>query len=297
MNQVNRIAIGLCAFAVGAAAQDPVALDKMKAEVQAKLTEAMTTISVAGVMGKQVTGSPYSADEVRETTQVLADGTHIHNQNTTTVYRDGEGRIRRETPNNIEIFDPVAGVSYTLNPKTQTGRKMPVNLRVPSAAYTIKPDTMRQGQVGFAFSTSADGPQPVVLSDTIQAAKKTLDEQQAVAYKVGVAAGRLAQQKSGNREDLGQQVIEGVVSQGTRTTMTIDANTIGNDRPIQVINESWFSPDLQMTVMTKHTDPRTGEEVFRVTNIRRGEPGIGLFQPPAGYQITEPTQRSLTVSK
>ena len=52
--------------------------------------------------------------------------------------------------------------------------------------------------------------------------------------------------------------------------------------------ESWYSDELQMVVMTKHSDPRTGDESFRVTNIRRGEPGAYLFQAPAGYQIAEP---------
>ena len=68
---------------------------------------------------------------------------------------------------------------------------------------------------------------------------------------------------------------------------TIEAGKIGNDRPIQVTNENWYSEELQMTVLTKHSDPRTGDESFRMTNIHRGEPGAYLFQPPAGYQINE----------
>jgi hypothetical protein len=88
-------------------------------------------------------------------------------------------------------------------------------------------------------------------------------------------------------EPLGKQMIEGVNAAGTRSVSTIEAGAIGNDRPIQVTSESWYSEELQMAVMSKHSDPRTGDESFRVTNINRGEPAAYLFQPPAGYQINE----------
>src|SRR5258707_5585285 len=66
------------------------------------------------VMGPAVKGAPYSAEEVNESEQILGDGTRIHNENRTKIYRDGEGRVRRETPDQISISDPVAGVSYIL---------------------------------------------------------------------------------------------------------------------------------------------------------------------------------------
>ena len=82
-------------------------------------------------------------------------------------------------------------------------------------------------------------------------------------------------------------MIEGVNAEGTRNVSTIDAGTIGNDRPIQITSESWYSDELQMVVMSKHSDPRTGDESFRLTNINRSEPAAYLFQAPAGYQINE----------
>ena len=82
-------------------------------------------------------------------------------------------------------------------------------------------------------------------------------------------------------------MVEGVNGEGTREVSTIAAGTIGNDRPIQVSTESWYSAELQMNVMTKHSDPRTGDESFRLTNISRSEPAAYLFQAPAGYQINE----------
>jgi hypothetical protein len=291
-------------FGICAAAQDPAqAQDKLKKlaeELQTQMRTAVLRVE-GSVMGKQVTGAPYSAVEVRETTQVLADGTRIHNENSTTVYRDGEGRMRRETPNEITIFDPVAGFSYSLNPKNLTARKMPMNVGVsgggrggvravlsgtpPNVIYSTATST--NGDVRVFTSTSGQQLDPAQED-------KLKTEKMAAAFQSGQTAGTLQaaagqiKLKAGNREDLGQQVIEGVASQGTRNTMTFDTNAIGNDRPIQVVSETWTSPDLQTTVMTKHNDPRTGEETFRLTNIRRGEPGADLFQPPANYQIISP---------
>jgi hypothetical protein len=81
--------------------------------------------------------------------------------------------------------------------------------------------------------------------------------------------------------------MEGVVAQGTRTTRTIETGAIGNDRPITIVSERWFSPQLQTVMMTKQNDPRSGEIVFRLSNVKLGEPDASLFQVPAGYQVTE----------
>ena len=88
-------------------------------------------------------------------------------------------------------------------------------------------------------------------------------------------------------EDLGTQTVEGVSAVGTRTTFTIPAGQIGNERAIEIIDERWFSPDLQTTVMTRHSDPRSGETVFRLTSINRPEPEHSLFEVPVGYVVTE----------
>jgi hypothetical protein len=88
-------------------------------------------------------------------------------------------------------------------------------------------------------------------------------------------------------ESLGRQTIEGVAADGTRTTETIPAGAIGNEQQIQIVSESWYSQDLQVTVLSKHFDPRMGRIVFRLTNISRGVPSPSLFQAPADYQISE----------
>ena len=87
------------------------------------------------------------------------------------------------------------------------------------------------------------------------------------------------------KEELGKQIIEGVEADGTRTTVTIPAGEIGNERPIEIVSERWYSPELQMVIMTKHSDPRSGETTYRLTNISRTEPAKSLFEVPADYTL------------
>ena len=123
---------------------------------------------VGAVKGMTVKGAPYSAEEVNETSQVLADGTRIHRENRTTVYRDSEGRTRRETPDNITITDPVANVTYFLDPKTMTGQK----LAMAAGNFTFfrtSSDRLpaANGETAtFSFHTTADGPATIVVNGT-----------------------------------------------------------------------------------------------------------------------------------
>jgi hypothetical protein len=93
--------------------------------------------------------------------------------------------------------------------------------------------------------------------------------------------------RDAQKESLGTQVIEGVQAEGTRTTMTIPAGAIGNELPIQIVSERWYSPELRTVVMSKHSDPRMGDTVYRLTNINRSEPARSLFEAPADYTVAE----------
>src|SRR5450759_838848 len=319
MNRLVHIAAAGALLVFGAAAQDAERTAKLKAELEANVVQMKM---VGAVRGTSVKGAPYSAEAVNETNQMLADGTRIHRENRTTVYRDSEGRTRSESPDSVTITDPVANVTYLLNPKTMTGQK----LSMSSGSFSF----VRSGNMGAAISgdststfsirTSADGPATITLNgvpldekavaEAMAKAKASGSIQTLISERrevttsggsgVGIGTGaataggvmdsaliRVALKKSPG-ESLGKQMVEGVNAEGTREVSTIAAGAIGNDRPIQVSTESWYSAELQMNVMTKHSDPRTGDESFRLTNIRRGEPGAYLFQAPAGYQINEP---------
>lgn len=86
-------------------------------------------------------------------------------------------------------------------------------------------------------------------------------------------------------ESLGKQMIEGVEAEGTRSTVTFPAGAMGNERPINIVSERWYSPELQTVVMTKHSDPRFGETSYRLTNINRNEPARMLFEVPSDYTL------------
>jgi hypothetical protein len=263
--------------------------------------------------GKIVKGAPYSAESVTETIQTLADGNRIINRMTSQVYRDSEGRTRRdqslkglgifgsgEEPfQTIFINDPVAGVTYTLDSRSRIAHKS-----VPFRFEFMKPGTagaatVMEGQrfefrvaPGAAAAASsgnvivtapAAAPMPhpdVDLTSKTQAAGVTAGATYVFGTKPGAKANEV-------KEDLGKQMIEGVVAEGTRTTVTIPAGEIGNERPIEIVSERWYSPELQLVVMTRHSDPRNGESTYKLTNINRTEPAKSLFEVPSDYTVKE----------
>jgi hypothetical protein len=225
----------------------------------------------APVMGKTVRGAPYSADEITESLQVLADGTRISHQSKATVYRDSQGRVRRESPDKIVIFDTVIGYSYTLDPKTMTVERLLMG-------------TLVNRQKRILIWRTDITPNPEVTARAKAELDANVAELKANLDQLGEALAKLARRNNPLTESLGQRVIEGLTADGTRATETIETGAVGNDRPIQVVYETWISPDLQTVVMTKHTDPRTGEDTFRLANVHHGEPAPDLFLVPADYK-------------
>ena len=88
-------------------------------------------------------------------------------------------------------------------------------------------------------------------------------------------------------ENLGTQLIEGVAAEGRRTTTTWAVGSVGNDREIVATNETWFSKQLGVAVLTKNSDPRSGDTTIKLTNISLAEPDPALFMPPADYEIKD----------
>lgn len=77
--------------------------------------------------------------------------------------------------------------------------------------------------------------------------------------------------------------IEGLRANGERTTWTIEAGKLGNEKPIEIVREVWTSPELMVTVATRDFDPRSGEVVYRLANLKRGEPDPALMKVPADF--------------
>jgi hypothetical protein len=307
MKRLIQTVAALPLFAIGAAAQDTVQLDVLKKKLMDEQTVKLNMVgAVAGPLQK---GMPYSADEITEVNQVLGDGTKIHRETKVSVYRDSEGRTRRETPDNITITDPVAGTTYMVNPKTNAVRKLQTanNYFYRSAgAMTAGIPAMGEGAPTTFSVDTADGQtniavngkqlDPKAVQELIAKAKAegsaetkagfVLADGPVNGYAFATGARRvMISSKAG--ESLGKKNIEGVIADGTRNAETIEAGAIGNDRPIQVVNEHWFSEELGMMVYSKRSDPRTGDEIFRLTNIRRGDPPAYLFQAPAETHSNE----------
>ncbi|HET9530983.1 MAG TPA: hypothetical protein VFQ92_11565 [Blastocatellia bacterium] len=244
--------------------------------------------------GKLVKGAPYSAEAVTEHVQMLADGNRIVRRSAAAVYRDTEGRTRHEQtlrsvgpyavagdpPQMVFINDPVAGFNYILNPRDRSARKIGRpqskimgeggNVAVWVGEPEMAEKMAREEALAAGARLRSPAP-PVVVSS---------------ATAVTVESGEAEIDKP-KTESLGKQMIEGVEAEGTRTTITIPAGKIGNEMPILIISESWYSPELQVVVMTRHSDPRFGEQSYRLTGINRSEPAKSLFEVPSDYTVKE----------
>jgi len=220
-----------------------------------------------------VLGAPYSATITNESVQTLADGNRLVQTSTGTTARDSQGRTRQDTvlppignlsaanaPHLIFIHDPVAQTSYTLNLTEKTAQKMPA---LPLLAGSTTGVTGATVTMRVIEGNGAPLPPSDAMPTTMAApAPGIFFEKHLIT----------SEQDQGNTEDLGSQTIEGVLVNGVRTTHTIPAGQIGNDRPIAIATEVWTSPDLKTVVYSKRSDPRMGEQTFRLTNIVRTEP-------------------------
>ncbi|HXU35957.1 MAG TPA: hypothetical protein VN937_06305 [Blastocatellia bacterium] len=210
---------------------------------------------------KAVKGAPFSAQVTFDTTQTLANGVHVSHKMTGMLYRDSEGRTRQELPRDgapeiVFINDNVAGARYDVNMLQRTVTKLDVS--------------------------------EVRLNGEIETRSRVRRENEEREQKEKMTA-RRAQGKEPQRkvESLGSQTFEGLQAEVTRFTITIPAGSEGNDQPFDIVSERWFSPELQIAVMGKRNDPRSGEVVYRLTNINRSEPSHALFEAPADFTVTE----------
>lgn len=277
---------------------------------------------------RTVKGAPYTADAVTETIQVLADGNRIVRRTTFAIARDGEGRTRREqafgmignfAPANpseamrsVFINDPVARTNFVLEPRTRTARKTPYfefsGLPTGENFKFGKP-----GDLDLLIKNSANlfkgEPERIVIVKENKNGVETTKEykgKEADEYlarergKISGAARVNVLRKAApqaNTEKLGTETIEGVEAEGTRTTTTIEAGKIGNERPIVITSERWYSPQLQTVVMTKRNDPRHGETIYKLTNINRSEPARTLFEVPSDYKVEDAPARPFRIRK
>ncbi len=141
-----------------------------------------------------------------------------------------------------------------------------------------------------AFSLGNESQKLIFITDSIENTQYFLDASRKIARKISLSGMNRPPAPpfaEGERktESLGKNVLEGVKVEGTRTTIDIPAGSVGNAKPLQIVAERWFSEELQTVVLSRHVDPLLGEQVFRLTNIRRIEPAKEFFVVPSDYKI------------
>jgi hypothetical protein len=226
---------------------------------------------VVGFQGnfEVVKNQPYKAQATTETRRTLADGSHITQSTTAMVARDSEGRTVNaqkagDSLTVTTIFDPVAKTHIDYNSDTRIAHV----LALPSSTASPSQVTVAMGAPVAGF---AAGPLSGNVAFSVQA--------RAVSSPL---AG-----KHTTTEPLGTKTIEGIQVTGTRTTSTIPAGTIGNEKDLTTTREEWYSSELKLVVQSTQNDPRFGQTTYTLNDIQQGSPDEGLFQVPADYKIEE----------
>jgi hypothetical protein len=229
----------------------------------------------------------------------------------------GPWAVSGEAPVMTTINDPVSGAHYNLNSSTKIAHKMMppqsmffgqdaksaaelkakmkerLKLKAANSAEAgvneVAPNTGVVNGVVLTRSSVAAGIQAERVGEAAPAAPRAFISSIGPGVPMAGVNGVFGWSGEGevNTESLGTQTIEGVVANGQRVTVTIQAGKIGNERPIVTVNERWYSPELQTLVFSKNSDPRLGETTYRLTNIDRNEPDPSLFQVPADYTVEE----------
>jgi hypothetical protein len=252
---------------------------------------------------------------VTRTTKVLADGTKITKESKSKIYRDSEGRTRREiglgmlgpleaegeAVTTVTINDPVAKRVYVMRKGSKTARK--IELLQPEHSVTVE-----ESQESVSESTQGEKHKVKIVRMTGKDMEKgALASGENVWVETGVIAGEphvvgehdftvaaphmmVRTFEDAKEEALGEKVIEGVVAQGTRRTTTIPEGKIGNDRPITIVTERWYSPELDAVVLTDTKDPMSGDVTYQLTNVNRAEPDPALFEIPTDVRVEDGTK-------
>jgi hypothetical protein len=313
---MKRIILGVLVAAATAAAQQVTQQvteqviqlqDKLQFEASGALPGPAPMIARFGGTSTVVKGAPYSAEATTETVQVLADGNHISNKSSNKSYRDSEGRTRVEIvpgpagawmpdtkPFSVTVIDdPVSGDHITLNNNNKQATRFSFK-GMNAAATVVAGATGRERNLTMVMRTSSDSaPPPPPPLHVMEAHATTGYVQAGASTDVHVSVNGNAFFASDikldmKKESLGKQAIEGVECTGTKETATIPAGAVGNERAIETVTERWYSPELQLEIMTKTTDPRFGETTYRLGNIVRAEQPKSLFEVPADYKLEEP---------
>ena len=209
-----------------------------------------------------VTGAPFSAVEVVQMQESLAEGNSIVKKYQTTVMRDSQGRLRTEE---------------TVTPRSGSGKQPYIVATILD--FVGRTRIVLDSSTMSAYQTSLHAPSQARIQEM----------RRAIGASSLVAGARTRSENGASvvRSTLAPQMVNGVLATGSQYLETIPAGQIGNERPIQISRQTWVSNDLKLPVQIRSSDPRFGTTVMELTNIVQGEPSAANFVVPAGYTLKE----------
>ncbi|MGE3465471.1 MAG: hypothetical protein AB7J13_00945 [Pyrinomonadaceae bacterium] len=257
-----------------------------------------------------VKNSPFTADEVNESVQTLADGNRIVRSSTGKIYRNSEGRIRRDISggvggmlgttysfgSGVSIVNPSVGQKYLLDSELKTARVIELERASKELALVsgrLATDAERElaiAKLRGEMETKVRQVAPAVIAGVVGSGSYATSVS---VGQGGVLALTSTSKYESRTEELGTRDFGGFSADGTRKVTTIPAGAIGNEREIEIVYERWFSKELGMVVHSRNSDPRFGEQTYTLTNLIRTEPDPSLFSIPTHYRkIAEPSPTS-----
>ncbi len=278
---------------------------KADAEVKARV---VAELAAAASFHGQVKDSPLQADEVNESVQTLSDGNRIVRSSTGKFYRNSAGRVRREssggvggvlgttffTGQGVSIVNPSMGEKYLLDEKLKTARVLELaqqgkGLTIAGQGTILTPDAKREHELmARDLRDKIAVARPIEPGRILEMPVPPTPPVAVIAPQPGFgftySVGSQNSKYETRTEELGVRDFEGVSAEGTRRTTIIPEGAIGNERPIEIVYERWYSKELGLVVYSRNTDPRFGEQTYRLTNIIRAEPDPSLFSVPSGYK-------------
>ena len=214
--------------------------------------------SAQGFFMTPVPNAPFSGVVNIERTIVRKDGSVTQFKSTKEVARDTRGRIHNE----LRALIPVAS--------TDTPELLNIHLYDPQSRISTEIDVRKR-----TFWTRTINHPPSTEPPSIRFAAPD---------------GNAPPNELTKQEDLGIREFEGVPAHGIRETQTITDENDGKE--VVITDEYWYSQDLRINMMIKHSDPRKGITTITVAQVTRTEPDPAFFEVPEGY--THPGAQAAT---
>lgn len=249
------------------------------ASMRARAQEPVCTPGVFNYNGYGVSGKPGTAYTIKIKStleQRLPDGNYIRGYIHTIQARDSKGKALSQFPQGCYLDKdgkptPQMNVSVS-DPESKTSESWMIG------------DRFGNDKTAHIHHMLPPKPPKKLSPEELAAQRKLIQERQPPRSEF-------------KTEELGTRTIAGITATGTRTTRTIPAGEEGNELPLVVVNENWFSKDLGMGVMFVNDDPRRGRTTWEIEEISRTEPDAALFNSPADYKIVEDTPPAETLAK